>query len=69
METIESDNNILGMTKTYSAIRYKSIVKGRNELLADGYKQCINPMYFQKGNNFAHYLKNTGRWVFEQINS
>ena len=40
-------------------------VKGRNQLLSQGFTQCDNPDYLQRGNSYMHYNKNLGVWFYE----
>ena len=40
-------------------------VKGRNWLLKQGFTQCQNPDYMQKGKFYVHYNKFKGIWFSE----
>lgn len=40
-----------------------SFAEGRKALLADGYKQCINKLYFERDRKYAHYNKLSKVWI------
>jgi hypothetical protein len=44
------------------------LVKGRNELKKLGYIQSSNPVFMQKGNEYWHYNKTLGYWLYEKVN-
>lgn len=42
------------------------LVKGRNKLLNIGFKQSPNPMYLERKNEYIHYNKLLGYWLYSK---
>jgi hypothetical protein len=64
MIRLEEVKNIYGNTITRLKKSFKS---GKQLLIKEGYKECINPFYVQKDNTFAHFDKVMKYWYFEEI--
>lgn len=43
------------------------LVKGRNELAKIGFEQQRNPVYMKRGNEYWHYNKSLGYWIYERV--
>lgn len=43
------------------------LVKGRNEFKKLGFEVQQNPTYVKKGNEYWHYNKISGIWIYEKI--
>lgn len=44
----------------------ETLTKGRKLLIAEGYAQCPNPMFYQKDNSIIHYNKTMKVWIVEE---
>jgi hypothetical protein len=68
LETIESDNNLIGKMYVYSKESFKRITTAKGKLLNAGYIQCENSDYMKRGNQYARYLRSCGKLIFETCN-
>ena len=60
---IETKDNFGGDLKILNL----GYVKGKNELLKNGFTLQSNKMYMRKNNIYFHYNKSLGYWIFEKI--
>lgn len=47
----------------------ETLSKGKKLLVAEGYIQCPNPVFYQKGNSIVHYNKAMKCWTIEEAKS
>jgi len=46
-------------------IMKENLSVGKKILISEGYQQCPNNLFMQKGNSVAHYNKFHKAWIFE----